>query len=141
MSTTGLKSLDRGLESTNIWLNEMMKLLNWDDRERAYRGFRAVLHALRDRLTVDETAHLAAQLPMFLKGLYYDGWHPAHKPVKERSKEQFLEHIHKQFEFELTADPEEITRAVFTVIANHVTAGEVDDVKHVLPAEIRELWP
>jgi uncharacterized protein (DUF2267 family) len=141
MSTTGLKSLDRGLESTNIWLNEMMKLLDWDSRERAYHGLRAVLHALRDRLTVDETAHLAAQLPMFLKALYYDGWHPAHKPVKERSKEEFLEHVRKAFEFDATADPEEITRAVFTVIANHVTAGEIDDVKHVLPAEIRELWP
>lgn len=141
MTATGLKSIDRGLEITNIWLKEMMEELGWNDRERAFHGMRAVLHALRDRLTIEETAHLAAQLPLLLRGIYYEGWHPAHKPLKERSKEEFLAHIRKAFEFDETADPEEITRAVFKVMARHVTAGEIEDVKHVLPAEIRELWP
>jgi uncharacterized protein (DUF2267 family) len=139
--SAGLKSLDRGLEATNIWLKDLMQELGWDDRERAYHGLRAVLHALRDRLTVDESAHLAAQLPLLLKGLFYDGWHPAHKPLKERSKAEFLAHIREAFRFDETVDPEQVTRAVFTVIAAHVTGGEIADVKQVLPAEIRELWP
>lgn len=141
MTTTGLKTFDHAVESANIWLNEMMRRLGWDDRHRAYHGMRAVLHALRDRLTVDEAAHLGAQLPMLIRGFYYDGWHPAHKPVKERSKEEFLAHIRKAFEFDPDADPEEVTRAVFAVLANHVTSGEIEDIKHMLPAEVRDLWP
>lgn len=141
MSATGLKSIDHGLDIANIWLNEVTWELNWEDRERAYQALRAVLHALRDRLTVDEAAHLAAQLPLLLKGLYFDGWHPAHKPVKERTRDEFLAHVRKAFEFDEKADPEQITRAVFAVIASHVTAGEIEDVKHVLPVEIRDLWP
>jgi uncharacterized protein (DUF2267 family) len=31
-----------------------------------------VLHALRDRLTVEEASDLAAQLPMLIRGLYYE---------------------------------------------------------------------
>jgi uncharacterized protein (DUF2267 family) len=34
-----------------------------------------------------------------------------------------------------------MARAVFTVLARRVTEGEIEDVKHVLPAEIRSLWP
>ena len=29
--------------------------------------------------------HLGAQLPMLLRGLYYEGWHMAGKPTKDRS--------------------------------------------------------
>jgi uncharacterized protein (DUF2267 family) len=38
-------------------------------------------------------------------------------------------------------DSEEIVRAVFTMLANCVTDGEIEDVKFVLPADIRDLWP
>jgi uncharacterized protein (DUF2267 family) len=30
---------------------------------------------------------------------------------------------------------------VFALLANRVAEGEIEDVKHLLPAEIRELWP
>lgn len=140
MSTTGLRSFDHAVEITNVWLNEIMNELGWEDRHRAYYGLRAVLHALRDRLTVNEAAHLGAQLPLLIRGAYYEGWHPAHKPVKERTKGQFLAHIGDAFELDWEVDHEDVTRAVFKVIARHVTAGEIEDVKHMLPPEVRDLW-
>jgi uncharacterized protein (DUF2267 family) len=30
---------------------------------------------------------------------------------------------------------------VFRVMARHVTAGEIEDVKHLLPDDVRTLWP
>jgi uncharacterized protein (DUF2267 family) len=141
MTTTSLETFDSTLQTTNIWLNELMGELGYEDRHKAYHALRAVLHALRDRLPVNEAVHLGAQLPMLVRGFYYEGWHPANKPLKERTRDEFLVHITEAFLFDVDADSEQIVRAVFQVIARHVTAGEIDDVKHALPAGIRKLWP
>ena len=128
-------------QTTNAWLKGLVEELGWQDRHRAYRALRAVLHALRDRLTVEETADLGAQLPMLIRGLYYEGWTPSGKPVKERKKEDFLAHIEAAFRDEPTISPEAVARAVFTVLQRHVSAGEIGDVEQILPAQIRALWP
>ena len=36
---------------------------------------------------------------------------------------------------------EVLARAVLKVLSHHVTAGEVEDVKAILPADLRDLWP
>jgi uncharacterized protein (DUF2267 family) len=141
MSATGLEAFDTTIQKTNSWLNDLMQIMDWSDRHRAYLALRATLHALRDRLTVEEVAQFGAQLPMLIRGFYYEGWDPTGKPVKERHKEQFLARIEQQFRGDASIDPEEIVRVVFAVIASRVTDGEIEDVKHILPTEIRELWP
>src|SRR6202047_2950090 len=90
MSATGLEVFDKTVHTTNAWLKEIMEATGLD-RRRAYRALAAVLHALRDRLTVDEVAQLGAQLPILVRGLYYDQWHhSAGKPDRLRHKEEFL---------------------------------------------------
>lgn len=84
MSATGLEVFDRTLQATNIWLDEVMQEADWADRHKAYSALRVVLHALRDRLPVDEASHLSAQLPMLLRGVFFEGWHPAGTPVRLR---------------------------------------------------------
>src|SRR5882762_1591385 len=69
MSATGLEVFDKTVQTTNAWLKEIMEATGLD-RRRAYRVLAAVLHALRDRLTVDEVAQLGAQLPILVRGLY-----------------------------------------------------------------------
>jgi uncharacterized protein (DUF2267 family) len=141
MSATGLDVFDTTLQKTHIWLKDLMQVLGTEDRHRAYLALRATLHALRDRLTVEEVAQLGAQLPMLIRGFYYEGWDPTGKPLRVRQKEQFLARIEEQFKGDDRIDPERVARAVFTVLANRVTEGEIEDVKHVLPSEIRDLWP
>lgn len=140
MSQTSITPFDTTIQTTNIWLNDILDWLGWDDRYRAYHALRAVLHALRDRLPVDQTAALAAQLPMLVRGFFYEGWHPHGKPVKERHKEEFLAHIAAAFRHDPGVDPAAITRAVLGVVGKHVSAGEIEAMKLSLPAELRELW-
>lgn len=141
MSQASLTPFDSTVQTTNIWLNDILERLGWQDRYRAYHALRAVLHAVRDRLPVDHAAALAAQLPMLVRGFYYEGWHPHGKPVKERHKQEFLAHIAAAFRDDPDVDPERVTRTVLQVLAKHVTTGEIEAVKHSLPAEIRDLWP
>jgi uncharacterized protein (DUF2267 family) len=141
MSVTGLDVFDRTVHKTNAWLAEIMRVLGSRDRHAAYTALRATLHALRDRLTVEEAAELAAQLPMLVRGFYYEGWDPTGKPMKIRHEEEFLARIEDEMRRDDGVDVEQAARAVFAVLAARITEGEIADVRHVLPAEVRRLWP
>ncbi len=77
--TTGLAVFDTTVQETNLWLKGIMEGLHTDDRHLAYLALRATLHALRDRLGPENAVHLAAQLPMLVRGLYYEGWRLARR--------------------------------------------------------------
>ncbi len=140
MSFTGLDVFDHTIQVTNLWLKELMERLGTDDRHRAYLALRAVLHALRDRLTVDEAAHLGAQLPLLVRGIYYEGYHPAGKPLRERHVEEFLAHVRDSFRKDPEVDAERIARAVFALLKEKISSGEIEDVRHSMPRELRQLW-
>jgi uncharacterized protein (DUF2267 family) len=104
----------QSVEKAHIWLKELAEELGTDDRQAAYRVLRASLHALRDRLPVNEAAQLAAQLPTLIRGIYYEDWVPGSETEASYAM-----------------------AAVMRVIRRHVSAGEVEDVQAVLPAELR----
>ncbi len=142
MSSTGLRAFDSTVEKTHIWLNELLAATDWgDDQQKAYMVLRAVLHALRDRLTIEGAAHLGAQLPMLVRGFYYEGWVPTGKPLKQRSKEEFLASVQEGLKGDPSLDPEEATTAVFGLLDKRITGGEIGDIRGSLPGHIRELWP
>jgi uncharacterized protein (DUF2267 family) len=141
MSTVAI--LDKTAQKTNIWLHDAVHELDWVTMQRAYMALRAVLHALRDQLSVEEVAQLGAQLPIFIRGVYYEGWNPAQKSLKNRKKEVFLAHVRKEFAHTRNpdVDAEHIVRSIIRVLCKHITGGEMDQVKHVLPHELRDFWP
>ncbi len=139
-SMTGLDVFDTTVHKTNVWLKDIMEAIGTENRHQAYLALRAVLHTLRDRLTVEEAAQLGAQLPMLIRGLYYETWKPSDKPLKERTKEEFLYHISDYFQKEPIADSEHIARSVFKVMAKRVSEGEIEDVKALMPKHLHELW-
>lgn len=141
MPLTGLPAFDETVHLTNAWLKDVMTRLGTDDRQYAYLALRSTLHALRDRLPRDSAAHLASQLPMLVRGFYYDGWKPSATPTMERHTDEFLAHVGEAFQRDPTADPEVMARSVFAVLADRLTPGEVRKVVHLLPGEIRALWP
>jgi len=141
MPLTGLKAFDSTIHQTSAWLKALLEPLGTSDRHRAYLALRTTLHALRDRIGPEMAVHLGAQLPMLIRGFYYEDWRMARKPTKERHKEEFLDHIRTAFRKDPDVDPEQVARAVFQVLADHLDPGEIRKVIGVLPRELRELWP
>jgi uncharacterized protein (DUF2267 family) len=135
--------LDRTVQKTHQWLHDVEKELSWRDERRAYTALRAVLNSLRDRLTLEEVAQFGAQLPMFLRGVYYQRWDPTHTPIRKRDSETFLGEVRAAFERtnEPHVDAEKIARGVFKVIAKHISPGETEHVRKMLPRGVREFWP
>jgi len=141
MSATGLDVFDTTLQKTHSWLNEVMRLMGWQDKHKAYQAVRVTLHALRDRLSVGEVAQLGAQLPMLIRGFYYEGWRPDGAVLTTRHKEEFLAPIAEHFRSDPEVDAERIARAVFAVLAARIAKGEIEDIQHVLSKQLRVLWP
>jgi uncharacterized protein (DUF2267 family) len=143
LAMTNSKSdvFDPAVQTANRWLDELMEELGWDDRQMTFYAFRVVLHALRDRLSVEHVADLGAQLPMLIRGLFYEGWRPSGKPLKERKKEEFLAHIEAAIQDHPAVYPEAVAWAVFKVLEQRVSLGEIEDIKSTLPVPLRSLWP
>jgi len=141
MSTRAVSGFESSIHTSNIWLKDIAREMGCsDDHDRAYKVLRASLHALRDHLTLAEVGDLGAQLPMLVRGLYYEGWRPEHHASNERKRLQFLDHVSDELHDDPTIDPEEAVRAVFRVLERHVSPGEISDVKRTLPRDIRNLW-
>lgn len=130
--------------------NEFLKavaeeLNNNNDRDQAGRITRSVLHAIRAKLTPQQSMHFISQLPMFLKAVYVDGWHMTNNLSKMRSREEFLQEIRQCSQdfagrdFGNDQEAAQRIRAVFRVIRRYVSEGEINDIKLVLPKGIREL--
>jgi uncharacterized protein (DUF2267 family) len=141
MSAVGLESIDRAVQVTHIWINELDERLGWANQPRAFRLLKAVLRALRDWLQHNEAADLAAQLPELLRGAYYEQWRPATTPVKKRGKDDFLARIDDEFRRDPLITTDEAVATVFSFLSDKITGGEIADVRQSLPADLRALWP
>lgn len=141
MSDTQVSALDHTVQLTNVWLKCLAEDHKLGDRPHAYSALRAVLHALRDRLTPEQALHLGAQLPMLVRGLYFEGYRLADKPDVQRRVEQFEERIARELPPGFPADAATAARAVFAVMWRELDFNETAKVVSDLPMPLRELWP
>ncbi len=128
------------VQHTRTWLKELRESAELPDEAAALSVLRAVLHQLRDRLSVEEAADLAAQLPTIVRGYYFEGWRPARVPQKIHSKQKFLDQITLKL-LPRPVAPEAAVTHVFALIAHHCDPGEISDVIGQMPAGLQELWP
>ena len=139
MSATGLDVFDKTLQSTNIWLNEIMDRIG-PDRQVAWKVLSTVLHRLRDRLPVELAAHLGAQLPLLVRGAYYDQFAPAQMPGDCRTPEDFRAEVAEGLADIRPVDPDEAIAAVFAVLDRHLSEGQLAKVRNALPKGLRMAW-
>lgn len=140
MSTTGLDVFDKTLQTTNIWLEEVMETVG-PDRKVAWHVLGAVLRTLRDRLPPELAAHLGAQLPLLVRGAYYDQFRPGHSPERLNTDDEFLTHVAGDFGGIRPVNVRAATSSVLSVLDRHVAPGLAEKVKVAMPVRIRALWP
>lgn len=140
MSATGLDVFDKTLQTTHTWLKEIMEQVG-DDRQVAWHVLGAVLQSLRDRLTAELAIHLGAQLPLLVRGLYYDQWHPSTEALRIRSLDEFLEQVNRRLENIRPVNVQVAVRAVLHVLDHHVNPDQVAKVRDALPEQVRAIWP
>lgn len=139
MSATGLAVFDKTLQTTNIWLDDIMAELG-PDREVAWHVLGAVLWRIRDRVPLELAVHLGSQLPLLVRGLYYDQWRPSAQPERSRSLGEFLQGIGESLANTRPVNLQNAVQAVFAVLSRHVSRGQIEKIRGALPEEVRALW-
>ena len=129
----------------NEFVNKVaIRLGDAENRDRAGRVVRAVLHALRNRITLEESLQLLSQLPMAIKSIYVDGWKLHHDIPRIKTIEDLCEEVMKEDglavwrDFSSVDEARVAIEAVMKTLADYVTAGELHDVINLMPKEIKQ---
>jgi uncharacterized protein (DUF2267 family) len=132
---------DHATHEGNLWLRKIEENLDLQREGDAYAALRATLHALRDRLMPEDAVHLSAQLPLVVRGLFFEGWKMSRTPTGEDNIEQFCAHIESQLPPHFPLNSRSLARGVFEVMWSELDAGEISKVIERLPHALRTLWP
>lgn len=139
MSANGLDVFDKTLQTTNIWLDELMEEIG-PDRQLAWHVMGVVLRHIRDRIPIELAVNLGSQLPLLLRGTFYDQWKSPGSIELTRTQDGFLESIKRDFGDIRPVNVGEATKAVFRIISRHADAGQVEKVRQALPESVRVIW-
>ncbi|MEV1157285.1 DUF2267 domain-containing protein [Micromonospora chokoriensis] len=142
MADSMISAFESSLDKTNLILKDIEDAYGWpkDRRNQSYAALRTVLHLLRDRLPVDESVEFAQQLPVLVRGIYFDGWVPSDVPIK-LNRDDFLYEVRQGFPYDAEGGPERVTQVVLDTLRRHVTQGEWQDVKDTMPKDLATMMP
>lgn len=134
--------LNKHIQKTLEWINQTDNLLGWNHKAYAFDALRAVLHQLRDHLSIIEAVHLGAQLPLIIRGMYFENWKPSQVPLKQRHKTMFIESVRNTLEQYIRRSFEDenidhIIRSVFQTLASRIDEGESVKLIKILPAHLK----
>jgi uncharacterized protein (DUF2267 family) len=131
------RASDQALE----WVHDVQKEMQFPHEQSAYAALRAVLHTLRDSLTIKEAAELADQMPTLIRGVFFEGWNPSQTPNRLHDPDEFASKVMKTLGKHPEIHATNATRAVFALLNRRISAGEIDDVIGIMPRKLRSLWP
>lgn len=137
----GHHDFDHAVQEGNLWLNKLDERLHLGNLGQAASALRATLHVLRDRLTPEMAVHLSAQLPLVIRGLFFEGWKLNQSPSEDDNIEQFCSHVAAQLPKGFPVDGRAVVGGVFDVMWSELDPGETAKIIGFLPRALRSLWP
>jgi uncharacterized protein (DUF2267 family) len=130
-------AFSHAVHTANIWLADVSKALDSEDRHHTQRVLRAWLHIMRDRLSVESAAKFAAQLPELLRGIYYSGWEPHRAPITYRA-DQFVHRFAAEAGIPV-AQAGTTAAAVTSALGKHLSGGQLSEALAEFPADLRAI--
>lgn len=140
MSDTQIPALDHTVQQTNLWLKKLIEAHHFEDRHQAYNALRAVIQTLRDQLTVEQAVHLSAQLPMLVRGIFFEGYHLG-ADRKAPHVAQFESQVADRLPPSFSRAPSDLIPAVFELLSSELDPGLIAKLIDELPVPLRSLWP
>jgi len=141
MSVRSIGNFEHALHVANEWIRDLADKPEVGSEAQAYVVLRAGLHTIRDRLRVDEVAHLSAQLPMLVRGFFYEGWKP---PIEDpgcgESKVHLLEEVADRLDRISQVAPEDALFLVYDLLFRKLSTGELKYVDRALPYDLLFPW-
>lgn len=137
---TGIDAVEKTIQKTNEWIKEVEAGLGWEDRHFAFQAIRAVLHILRDRLPLAVAIHLGDQLPILVRGVYYENWSPTRGHVVVRNADELAALLQVDFPKEYNLDALRMARTVGGVLKAHISDGEYRIIQANLPESIAAVF-
>ncbi|HET9623800.1 MAG TPA: DUF2267 domain-containing protein [Kofleriaceae bacterium] len=128
--------------SAQRWLDDLIRLLSLatDDQRGALQALRAGLHAIRDRLPAEEVIDLGAQLPLVIRGLYYEGWTGRPDPARVHHRDELVAKVAEHLGPAPHVTAREALRGVIALLLRHVSPGEIGDLVATFPGPIASWW-
>lgn len=131
----------------NTFLKDYAKEMNLPkDLDKAGRIFTSIIHSLRDIIPTEESLQLVAQLPMFLKALYVNGWTIKKEKPKIKRMAEFLDLVRAHDgpaainDFEYSDEvAERYVESTFIYLRKYVSKGEMEDIRSSLPKDLKNM--
>ncbi|MER5456703.1 MULTISPECIES: DUF2267 domain-containing protein [unclassified Micromonospora] len=142
MSERFESAVESSMDKTILILKDIEQAYGWpkEQRNQSYAALRTVLHLLRDRMPVQESVEFSAQLPMVVRGIYFEGWQPSDVPIK-LNRDDFLYEVRQGFPYDVQGGPERVVQVVLDTLRRHITQGEWDEVKDTMPDDLARIMP
>lgn len=141
MGVKAIHNFEHAVHSANEWLKELASQPEIQSEEQAYTVLRVVLHALRDRLRLDEVVAVSAQLPMLIRGFYFEGWKPQLEvPRSLESPEDFLDDLAGRLIRLAEVEAEDALYLVYALLAQKLTEGDLRHVENAIPLDLVNRW-
>lgn len=141
MSVKSIGNFEHALHLANEWIKELSGRPEVGSEAQAYVILRVVLQAIRDRLRVDEVAHLSAQLPMLVRGFFFEGWQPPNDdPTAGESTRHLLQDVRERLDRLSDIEPEDALFLVYELLARKLSPGEIKYVDRALPYDLLFPW-
>jgi len=138
---TGHHDFDHAAHEGNLWLRKLDDRLGPLAAGQSYLALRATLHVLRDRLTPEQAVHLSAQLPLAIRGLFFESWKMSRTPTRVHSIDEFCEEVSSHLPAAFSLEIVMAVAAVFDVMWTELDPGEIAKIVDALPRPLHTLWP
>jgi uncharacterized protein (DUF2267 family) len=135
-----IKGIQKSLEHTYEWVKIFMQDYSFSNENKAFVVLRATLKALRDRLPLNEVVHLGSQLPVVLRGFYYEGWNPSLEVNKIKNEIEFINLVRFHLNGHDDIDLDEAVPVAIKLIFDMIDQGEAEEVKANFPAELKDYF-